>query len=42
VIGRFQAFLKNLFPFSQFYTPDFNEKREQKTKNAPETPNVII
>ena len=41
-IGRFRGFFKILFPFSQFYAPIFSEKREQKSKNTPETPNAII
>ena len=39
-IGRFSGFFKILFPFSPFYTPIFSEKREQKSKNASETPNA--
>jgi hypothetical protein len=37
-----EAFSKFCSLFHDFYTHGFTEKGEQNTKNAPETPDVII
>ena len=41
-MGVSEAFSKFCSLFHDFYTHGFTEKGEQNTKNASETPNVII